>query len=443
MRTDEDALSPEISSKLNKLSQIEDDGYSLTVSSSSSFLSKLWNGFRKVHPGTLILVRHGETVMNYNNTFTGWIDTDLSERGIKEIEHAASLLLEKGYNVDVTYTSRLKRAIRSAWIMNMGLNQLYKPYGDLEGKSKAQIVQEMGEDAVQQFRTGFFGRPPPMQPDHPHWHGRERKYSDLNPDELPTSESLQDTMARTEVIWNSRIKPDLMAGKNVMVIAHGNSLRGIVKIVDNLTESEITRIYIPNGIPLVFKFNRNMTTTPLKDSVKPLSGQFLEKEGLLKTALAREEELARRVPGYEEWGNSTVTTLPVPNIRTQFDPILNSLNRLNYERQLMNLANNGSLLDIEIQDQNKATKGAVAAQISIPTIYNSKRESNNAAVKATNSGGSEKKKKSSKTDKNAQKSHLVIIRHGKTEYNKLGIFTGWEDAPLSEEGRNEARKGIY
>ena len=97
------------------------------------------------------------------------------------------------------------------------------------------------------------------------------------------------------MIWNSRIKPDLMAGKNVMVIAHGNSLRGIVKIVDNLTESEITRIYIPNGIPLVFKFHRNMTAKPLKESVKPLSGQFLEKEGLLKAALAKEEELARRV----------------------------------------------------------------------------------------------------------------------------------------------------
>lgn len=97
------------------------------------------------------------------------------------------------------------------------------------------------------------------------------------------------------VIWESRIKPDLMAGKNVMVIAHGNSLRGIVKIVDNLTDAEITRIYIPNGIPLVFKFNRNMTTLPLKDAVKPLSGQFLEKEGLLKAALAKEEELAQRV----------------------------------------------------------------------------------------------------------------------------------------------------
>ena len=211
---------------------------------------------------TLIMIRHGESQLNYNRTFTGWVDADLNERGVREVEHAARLLLERGYEVDVTYTSRLKRAIRSSWILMTELHQIYRPvykswrlviisddatdpriqrivgralvcfskgtsglsralqwarsaekssnyyppiptltprlnermYGALEGMSKPGLAAELGEDVVQSFRTGLTARPPPMAPDHPHWHHGEKKYADLAPEEIPVTESLQDTM---------------------------------------------------------------------------------------------------------------------------------------------------------------------------------------------------------------------------------------------------------
>ncbi len=153
------------------------------------------------------MIRHGESELNYNKTFTGWVDADLNDRGVREVEHAARLLLERGYEVDVTYTSRLKRAIRSSWILMTELSQIYRPvykswrlnermYGALEGLSKPGLAQELGEEMVQSFRTGLTARPPPMDPSHPHWHHGEKKYADLALDEIPVTESLQDTMVR-------------------------------------------------------------------------------------------------------------------------------------------------------------------------------------------------------------------------------------------------------
>lgn len=169
------------------------------------------------------MIRHGESQLNYNKTFTGWIDADLNERGVREVEHAARLLLERGYEVDVTYTSRLKRAIRSSWILMMELSQIYRPvykswrlnermYGALEGMSKPGLAEELGEDLVQSFRTGLIARPPPMAPDHPHWHHGEKKYADLAPDEIPVTESLQDTMVRACVLACLGSSRDMVRG---------------------------------------------------------------------------------------------------------------------------------------------------------------------------------------------------------------------------------------
>jgi 2,3-bisphosphoglycerate-dependent phosphoglycerate mutase len=166
--------------------QVEDDGYSTEQSTAQ----RMWEAFKAragwQKPGTLILIRHGESKLNYSKTFTGWIDTDLSERGYREIEHAARLLLEQGYEIDVTYTSRLKRAIRSSWVLMRELNQIYLPmykswrlnermYGALEGLSKPGLAQELGEHVVQNWRAGLTARPPPITPDHPHWHHNEKK----------------------------------------------------------------------------------------------------------------------------------------------------------------------------------------------------------------------------------------------------------------------------
>ena len=249
-------------------SVVEDDGYTKRFGKVSNkfgtkvktLATRVFRG--KPKPGTLILVRHGETAWNFNSTFTGWVDVDLSPRGRREMEHAGRLLLERGYDIDVTYTSRLKRAIRSSWILLQELNQIYRPvyksfrlnermYGALEGLSKPRLAQGLGKEAVQAFRTELDSRPPEMTSSHPYWHGNERKYADLDPSDIPLTESLQDTMDRTLPLWNTRIKPELQAGNNVMVVAHGHSLRGLVRHIDSLTPEQIQLVGIPNGIPLV------------------------------------------------------------------------------------------------------------------------------------------------------------------------------------------------
>ena len=293
------------------VASVENDGFQI------SLLAKLRRRvntfFQLKEPGALILIRHGESSLNYNKTFTGWIDADLSDRGVNEMFYAARLLLERGYTIDATYTSRLKRAIRSAWIMYSELGCVYRPvykswrlnermYGALEGTSKPGAVETMGEDVVQSFRAGLKARPPPMTPDHPHYHGNERKYMDLSPTLIPLTESLQDTMDRTLPLWEGRIKSDLMAGRTVMVVAHANSIRGIIKHLDGLSEDEIKTVSIPNGIPLVYKFTKGCEPIPQENSVAPLSGEFLEKPGLLRGALAREKALVETAPTYADVG---------------------------------------------------------------------------------------------------------------------------------------------
>jgi len=176
-------------------------------------------------------------------------------------------------------------------------------YGALEGLSKPVLSSELGEETVRRWRTSLFARPPAMTPEHKHWHGNERKYGDLNKDQIPTAESLNDTMVRTIPLLNSDILPLLEEGKNVLICAHGNSLRGIVKHLDNLSSDQIRSTNFPNGIPLVYKFNRDSVSSELKprrskkkEALDPLSGDFLErKTDKLKAAMEdldiREAEL--------------------------------------------------------------------------------------------------------------------------------------------------------
>ncbi len=427
-----------------------------------------------------MLVRHGETTHNYNRTFTGWIDVDLSETGRREVEHAAHLLLEKGYKVDVTYTSRLKRAIRSVFILLISLNQIYKPvfkswrlnermYGELEGLSKPAVAQQFGEEIVQEFRRGLHSRPPPMSETHPHWHGQERKYADLSAEELPLTESLQDTMDRTTPLWETRILPDLKAGKNVLIVAHANSLRGIVKLIDNITAEDITKVGIPNGIPLVYKFDHEMRPLTQERAVYPLSGEFLEKKGLLRAALDREQELAQSVFGFNATdsvnGNGgkplEVITLQ-KNGKTQFDDVINGLSSLNRNRQLIGLAAQ-STSNVTSRDTAISTAATThqASPYLLRTLNSTKSCPRNSSAPACKQSG-----EYCERALNISHSHqqlIVIIRHGKTAYNKLGIFTGmciicgdarslthfshatmhysagWEDAPLIDEGRAEAK----
>lgn len=192
-------------------------------------------------PGTLILVRHGESTWNANQTFTGWADPDLTEKGRRESEHAARLLLEGGYEIDVVFTSRLKRAIRSAWIILQEMNSVYLPvfkswrinermYGALTGLGKKDTASQLGPDLVQQWRGSLRSRPPAVRPGDAYWPGKDRKYADLSSEQIPRTESLLDCMERVKPLWERKIMYELQRGKNVMVVAHANTLRGLVRI---------------------------------------------------------------------------------------------------------------------------------------------------------------------------------------------------------------------
>jgi 2,3-bisphosphoglycerate-dependent phosphoglycerate mutase len=216
--------------------------------------SKALSIIKPVEPGTLILVRHGESEWNKNKTFTGWADPDLTDQGRREIEHAARLLMAEGYKIDVVFTSRLKRAIRSVWILLQEMNEVYLPvfkswrlnermYGALTGLSKTETAERLGQELVQEWRGSLRSRPPPLDPKDTYWPGRERKYADLTSEQIPLTESLLDCMERTTPLWENKIKVELSRGRNVLVVAHANTLRGLVKTIDNIGDAEIQGAY--------------------------------------------------------------------------------------------------------------------------------------------------------------------------------------------------------
>lgn len=435
-------------------------------------------------PGTLILIRHGESVWNGNQMFTGWVDVDLSERGRREVEHAARLLLERGYKVDLVYTSRLKRAIRSAWIILREMNAIYTPvfkswklnermYGALEGLSKPEMAAKVGEEIVQEWRGGYLARPPIMKKKHPHYHRHERKYSDLS--DIPMTESLADTMSRTLPLYNEKIEPLLKEGKTILVCAHGNSLRGLVKHIDNLNETQIKNVGIPNGIPLVYKFERDgdeLIALPQSSPKEPVRGEYLEKKGLLRQALESEAEFAASVPGYNV--SIRPSSVGYERIfsydRLPLDPRLRGLAKLDKERKLLNLVAvvneknntnftktktsisntflkkeyfiNGLDNDVDVNNikHKKYNPKLRNAWRETGIIYSTKDSPNNENFFLHNLNyDNENINNDLINNKEKDRQWIVIIRHGKTEHNKLGLFTGWEDAQLAPEGRQEAR----
>ena len=185
----------------------------------------------------------------------GWADPDLSADGVREVEHAARLLLEGGWDIDLVFTSRLKRAIRSAWIILQELNEVYLPvfkswrlnermYGALTGLSKLQTADKLGSELVQEWRGSLRTQPPALQTTSPFWPGKDRKYADLTSEQIPLTESLKDCMDRTEPVWRDRILYELKQGRNVLVVAHANTLRGLVKIIDNIGDDEIQGTFL-------------------------------------------------------------------------------------------------------------------------------------------------------------------------------------------------------
>jgi 2,3-bisphosphoglycerate-dependent phosphoglycerate mutase len=217
----------------------------------------------------LVLLRHGESQWNLENRFTGWTDVDLTPRGIEEAHEAARLLREGGYTFDVAYTSLLKRAIRTLWITMDGMDLMWLPvhrhwrlnerhYGSLQGLNKAETAAKYGGEQVLVWRRSYDTPPPPLAPDDERYPGRDRRYDNLTPAELPLAESLKDTVARFLPYWHETIVPDISAGKRVLIAAHGNSLRALIKHLDGVSEEEIVGLNVPTGIPLVYELDREL-----------------------------------------------------------------------------------------------------------------------------------------------------------------------------------------
>jgi 2,3-bisphosphoglycerate-dependent phosphoglycerate mutase len=219
--------------------------------------------------GKLILVRHGQSTWNLENLFTGWTDVDLSAQGRAEAIQAGQELLKEHLSADIAFTSVLKRAIRTLWIMLDEMDRMWIPverswrlnerhYGALQGLDKAQTVAQHGEAQVKIWRRSYDIAPPPLGTDdrrHPRF---DPRYAAIDPQELPASESLKDTLERVLPFWHARIAPELRAGSNVLVVAHGNSLRAMVKMLDAVGESEITELNIPTGVPLLYELDNEL-----------------------------------------------------------------------------------------------------------------------------------------------------------------------------------------
>jgi 2,3-bisphosphoglycerate-dependent phosphoglycerate mutase len=228
-------------------------------------------------PGKLILVRHGQSLWNMENRFTGWTDIDLAPAGREEAERAGRQLVEEKIQVDIAFTSVLKRAIRTLWIMLDVMDRMWIPverswrlnerhYGALQGLDKAQTVERHGAAQVKIWRRSYDTPPPPLATDDPRHPRFDPRYADVPADELPSAESLKDTLARVLPYWHARIAPEVRAGRNVLVAAHGNSLRAMVKMLDEVSEDDIVELNIPTGIPLVYE---------LDALLKPLGSRYL------------------------------------------------------------------------------------------------------------------------------------------------------------------------
>jgi 2,3-bisphosphoglycerate-dependent phosphoglycerate mutase len=221
----------------------------------------------------VVLLRHGESVWNKENLFTGWTDVDLSDQGRAEARRAGQQLKAEGFTFDVAFTSVLKRAIRTLWMALDELDLMWIPvhhtwrlnerhYGALQGLNKAQTAAQYGDEQVKIWRRSYDIPPPPLEPSDPRYAGNDPRYAGLSKDDLPLTECLKDTVARFLPYWHETIVPTIQSGKKVVIAAHGNSLRALVKYLDNVSDEEIVGLNIPTGVPLVYELDGDLK--PLK-----------------------------------------------------------------------------------------------------------------------------------------------------------------------------------
>jgi 2,3-bisphosphoglycerate-dependent phosphoglycerate mutase len=235
----------------------------------------------------LVLLRHGESVWNKENRFTGWTDVDLSEKGFTEASQAGKLMKEAGLTFDIAYTSVLKRAIRTLWLATEQMDLLWLPvvktwrlnerhYGGLQGLNKAETAAQHGEEKVKIWRRSYDIPPPALEKKDPRYPGHFAAYQGVPESDLPLTESLKDTVARFLPFWHETVAPAIKSGKKVLIAAHGNSLRALVKYLDNMTEEAIIELNIPTGVPLVYELDADL---------KPVKHYYLGDDEAIKKAM--------------------------------------------------------------------------------------------------------------------------------------------------------------
>jgi 2,3-bisphosphoglycerate-dependent phosphoglycerate mutase len=239
----------------------------------------------------LVLLRHGESIWNKENRFTGWTDVDLSQRGLEEAKRAGTVLKKEGFIFDIVFTSVLRRAIKTLWIVLEELDRMWIPvhnswrlnerhYGALQGLNKSETAEKFGEEQVLMWRRSYDIPPPELDPSDPRSPGNEPQYKGLAPGDIPLTECLKDTVARVLPYWHETITPAIREGKRVIIAAHGNSLRALIKYLDNISDADIVGLNIPTGIPLVYELDKDL---------KPLKNYYLGDPEDIKKAL---EEVA-------------------------------------------------------------------------------------------------------------------------------------------------------
>lgn len=237
----------------------------------------------------LVLIRHGESTWNLENRFTGWTDVDLTDTGLEQAKNAGRLLKAEGYDFDLAYTSVLKRATRTLWHTLDEMDRTWLPvvhswrlnerhYGALQGLNKAEVAKQYGDDQVLIWRRSYDTPPPALAPDDQRCERHDRRYEKLGPNEVPLTECLKDTVARVLPFWNESMAPAIRSGKRVVVAAHGNSIRALVKYLDGVSDTDIVNLNIPNGIPLVYE---------LDAALQPIRSEYLgDPEAIAKAAAA-------------------------------------------------------------------------------------------------------------------------------------------------------------
>ncbi len=219
---------------------------------------------------TLVLLRHGESTWNKENRFTGWTDVGLTEKGVSEAKEAGRTMSEAGYHFDVAFTSVLKRAIKTLWLALEEMDMMWIPvrrswrlnerhYGDLQGANKLEMVERFGSEQVHVWRRSYDTPPPPLEADDERCPRSDPRYRSLAPEDVPLTESLKLTVDRLLPYWHDAIAPELVSGKRVLIVSHGNSLRALVKYLDNVSDEDIVGYNIPTGIPLVYELNDDLT----------------------------------------------------------------------------------------------------------------------------------------------------------------------------------------